>query len=221
MSVAAFHAASPASMPRATNRSGLTSVCLLGADVAAVLIVAVMMVLLIDLWFDLWKEFLLAQVSMMVIFAGLELYPGCGLSPARELREIFTGSTISHGLAATAFFVWRPLAATRLSAGILFSWAATVVLVVLCSDPQYVTSAGTSPGGECRPSSSAPPERRALRSPTHSLLSFYRYAGRRSLRGLLARLARTEQRRRLRDTPRACDTLRAKPRGHTCHRSSG
>ena len=105
--------------------------CLLGADVAAVVIVALLMVLCVALWFDLWKEFLLAQVSMIIIFAGFELYPGCGLSPARELRAIFSGSVTSHGLAATAFLVWRPLAATRLSAGILFSWAATVVLVVL------------------------------------------------------------------------------------------
>lgn len=131
MSVAAFHAVSPASMRKTTARSGLTSACLLGADIAAVMIVATMMVLFIPLWFDLWKEFLLAQGSTIVIFYGLELYPGCGLSPARELREIFSGSTISHGLAATAFFVWRPLAATELGAGILFSWAATIVLVVL------------------------------------------------------------------------------------------
>ena len=130
MSVAAFHAASPASLPRVKSRSGLTSICLMSADMAAVLIVAAMMVLFVNRWFDLWKEFLLAQTSMMLIFAGLELYPGCGLSPARELREIFTGATLSHGLAASAFFVWRP-AETMLSAGICFSWAATVVLVVL------------------------------------------------------------------------------------------
>lgn len=130
MSVAASHAASPASLPRVTSKSGLTSMCLLGADVAAVLIVALMVVLFVNRWFDLWKEFLLAQTAMLVIFGGLELYPGCGLSPARELREIFTGTTLSHGLAASAFFVWRP-AGTMLSAGICLAWAATVVLVIL------------------------------------------------------------------------------------------
>ncbi len=131
MSVAAFDAISTASLPRVGSRSGLTSLCLFSADVAAVLIVAAMMVLFVDRWFDLWKEFLLAQSAMILIFAGLELYPGCGLSPARELREIFTGSTLSHGVAASAFFVWRP-AATPLAAGICFSWAATVILVVFC-----------------------------------------------------------------------------------------
>jgi Undecaprenyl-phosphate galactose phosphotransferase WbaP len=131
MSAAAFDVISPASLPRVTSRSGLTSICLLAADVAAVLLVGTMMVLFVDRWYDLWKEFLVAQTGMVMIFAGLELYPGCGLSPARELREIFTGSALSHGLAACAFFIWRP-EATPLSAGICFSWAATVILVVSC-----------------------------------------------------------------------------------------
>lgn len=130
MSVAAFNAIAPASLPRVTSRAGLTSMCLFAADIAAVLAVGVMMVLFVDRWYDLWKEFLLAQTSMVVIFYVVELYPGCGLSPARELREIFAGALLSHGLAATAFFLWRP-AATPLAAGICFSWAATVVLVVL------------------------------------------------------------------------------------------
>lgn len=130
MTPATYQALSPASLPKVAGRSSLTSVCLLSADVAAVVIVAVMVVLFVDRWFDLWKEFLLAQTGMLVIFAGLELYPGCGLSPARELREIFTGATLSHGLAASAFFVWRPTG-TQLSAGICAAWAATVVLVVV------------------------------------------------------------------------------------------
>ncbi|HTA43047.1 MAG TPA: undecaprenyl-phosphate galactose phosphotransferase WbaP [Bryobacteraceae bacterium] len=131
MSAAAYNAVSTASLPKVTSRSGLTSICLLISDITAILIVGAMMVLFVDRWWDLWKEFSLAQTGMVMIFAGLELYPGCGLSPARELREIFGGSTISHGLAATAFFLWRP-EATPLAAGICFSWAATVALVIFC-----------------------------------------------------------------------------------------
>lgn len=131
MSSVALDAVSPASLPGISNRSGLTSLCLLAADIAAILLVAAMVTLFVDRWYDLWKEFILAQASMLTIFAGFELYPACGLSPARELREIFMGSVLSHGLAASAFFVWRPSQAA-LSAGLLFSWAATVVLVVLC-----------------------------------------------------------------------------------------
>jgi len=131
MSAAAFDAISRAEQRRVTSRSGLTSICLFGADIAVVLVVGAMMICFVDRWYDLWKEFLLAQTGMVMIFAGLELYPGCGLSPARELREIFTGATLGHGLAASAFFVWRP-EATPLAAGICSSWAATVVLVVLC-----------------------------------------------------------------------------------------
>lgn len=130
MNVAAFNAVAPASLPRVSSRSGFTSMCLFAADIAAVLTVLLLMILFVHNWFDLWKEFLLAQTAMVTIFAGLELYPGCGLSPARELREIFTGSALSHGVAASAFFVWRP-GATPLAAGICFSWAATVILVVL------------------------------------------------------------------------------------------
>ena len=44
MNVAAFDAVSTASLPRVTSRSGLTSMCLLTADYAAIVLVGTMMI---------------------------------------------------------------------------------------------------------------------------------------------------------------------------------
>ena len=48
MNAAAFNLISTASLPRVTSRSGLTSMCLLAADVAAVLLVGTMMIFFVD-----------------------------------------------------------------------------------------------------------------------------------------------------------------------------
>src|ERR1700733_13443232 len=101
MSAAALNTISIASSPKITCKSWLTGLSLLVADISAILIVMTLMVMVFfgRGWPELWKEFVLAETSMLLIFAGFGLYPGCGISPAQEFKNILAGSALGNGLA--------------------------------------------------------------------------------------------------------------------------
>lgn len=131
MSTTTFDVISTAAWPKVTSRSWITSACLLCSDTVAALMTMALMMLFVRAWPDLWKEFILAQSSMLLVFGWLGLYPGCGFSPARELREILAGSALSHGVAAGALLI-RHGGEWWFGAGAIFAWGATVILVISC-----------------------------------------------------------------------------------------
>jgi Undecaprenyl-phosphate galactose phosphotransferase WbaP len=129
MSATAFQTISPASLPKVTSKSWLTGMSLIAADAVAVTVVTVLMFSLAPAWHEPFKEAILQGISTLLIFAGLGLYPGHGLGPAREFRGILIGSAVGSALTASALLARG--GASPVGADLWFAWAATCVLVIV------------------------------------------------------------------------------------------
>jgi Undecaprenyl-phosphate galactose phosphotransferase WbaP len=129
MSTSVLQPISTAPSLKVTNNSRLTGICLIAADAVAVMLVT--LVTLLAPWHESWREVLLQGASTLMVFAALGMYPGLGLNPAREFRDILVGSAVSGAFTAGALF-YSQSADPSVYAGPWFVWAATFALVIAC-----------------------------------------------------------------------------------------
>jgi Undecaprenyl-phosphate galactose phosphotransferase WbaP len=133
MSAVAEKVISAVPVRKRTQKSWLTNLCLAGSDFTAVSAAVALSLVVFRLAghqpASLESAFLPAT-SALLLFAVLGLYPVVGLSPLEEFRRVLIGSSVGYGIAAGTLFL-RLASDPRVAAAFTFSWAATVLLVLV------------------------------------------------------------------------------------------
>ncbi len=128
MSAAAVQAVPPVSYQKIASKPWLTCACLAMADAVGVCIA----IGLISMVFGNsgGRHFRLSEFFTLLVFVGMGLYPGYGVSPLKEFKLILTGTSVSSGLIGSFLFLensgWVALDA------VWFGWGAATLSIIVC-----------------------------------------------------------------------------------------